>query len=119
MKKILIIDDSATSRLLFKVYLPKDEEYEFHEAENEVETLEIVAKVIPDIVVLDYNMPDINGIDLAKKILELELNPLLVLLTADVQQNILDDANAIGFEAVIEKPINAEKITEIIKNIRH
>lgn len=119
MKKILIIDDSATSRLLFKVYLPKDEEFEFHEAEDEQTALKLAAEVVPDIVVLDYNMPDINGIDLAKKILEQGFTPTLVLLTANVQQNILDDANELGFEAVLEKPIDTNKIAEIIKKITH
>lgn len=114
MKKILIVDDSATSRLLFKVYLPKDEEFEFHEAENGQDALKLIKEVVPDIVVLDYNMPEINGVDLAKKILEQGAKPVFILLTANIQQNILNDANELGFKSVLEKPIDAAKIAGIL-----
>ena len=74
MKKItvLFVDDEEDFRLISIMYIKrilKDYEFEFFEASNGEEALELLKKGIkPSIIILDYMMPRINGIELLRKI---------------------------------------------------
>lgn len=115
MKSILIVDDSATSRLLFKVHMPAGHQYEIHEAHDLKSALEVGAKTHPELVVLDYNMPESNGVDIAKALKASGLNATMVLLTANAQQFVVEDARLAGINLVFEKPITAELIAQLLQ----
>jgi len=73
MRKILVVDDENTSQQIIKRVLES--------ADNEVtlvsdgfEALTKMKKIKYDVIVTDLNMPDMNGIELTKKALEIELN---------------------------------------------
>jgi CheY-like chemotaxis protein len=115
--KILIVDDSKTSRLLFKAYMPKDEEHQVFEAATLADALDMLREVQPDLVVLDYNMPEYNGVEMAQAILQAGLKPKMALLTANTQKMVVDAAMSAGFLQVLEKPVNTEKITALLKQV--
>ena len=68
--EILIVDDSATDRAIFKRYLTQNKftEYNFYEAESIRESLEIIKSAEPNCVLLDYDLPDGNGMDLINRV---------------------------------------------------
>jgi two-component system alkaline phosphatase synthesis response regulator PhoP len=66
-KTILIIDDEPDIRVLLKYNLEK-EGYVVQEAENGFQGLEIAERVIPDLIILDVMMPDMDGIETCEKI---------------------------------------------------
>ncbi len=71
MKKILLVDDNEHDRVLYKRYLGKSvghERLEISEAGFGAEALAIFRQVKPDCVLLDYNLPDIDGLDLLAKL---------------------------------------------------
>jgi two-component system chemotaxis sensor kinase CheA len=70
-KRILVADDSLTTRTLEKLILTKAG-YEVVEAKDGVEALEIVQSQYFDLVLSDVQMPRMNGIELSKKIRQLE-----------------------------------------------
>jgi CheY-like chemotaxis protein len=115
--KILIVDDSKTSRMLFKAYMPKDESHQVVEAANLPDALNVVREIQPELVVLDYNMPEHNGVEMAQAIRQAGFNPKIVLLTANTQKMVVDAAMSAGFLQVLEKPINAEKIAALLKQV--
>lgn len=115
MKKILIIDDSMTSRLLFKAYMPKDVAHEIQEAGDFQSAMIRAGEMEPDIVVLDYNMPDHNGVETAIALRAAGCMARLVLLTANTQQSVVDAALAAGFVDIVDKPISAEKIRSMLE----
>lgn len=115
MISILVVDDSATSRLLFRAYLPSDAQVELHEAADGQAALAKAEEVRPDVTVLDYNMPDHNGVEIARQLRARGSDTKFVLLTANVQPSILQAAEALGFMTVVEKPINREKIANLIQ----
>lgn len=66
-KRILIIDDEPDIRVLLKYNLEK-EGYAVEEAENGFQGLELAEKIIPDLIILDVMMPDMDGIETCEKI---------------------------------------------------
>lgn len=116
-KTILIIDDSATSRLLFRAHLPGNFPYVLHEADSLDSAMEKTASIRPEVVVLDYNMPGQSGVEIARAMLKAGIKARFVLFTANTQKYILDEAAAAGFVAVIEKPVTREKINDMLEKV--
>ena len=117
MKKILIVDDSTTARLMFKMYFPKDYPATIEEADSYDSALARAGEIRPDIIFLDYNMPGKNGIDVARALVDSGISAKLVLLSANLQQSVQDAAQGLGFAKIIEKPITKEKLISAMKDI--
>lgn len=118
MTTVLIVDDSATSRMLFKAHLPKDAGCVVHEASDLAGALRLAAEVRPELVVLDYNMPGKNGAEIARELIAQGSKAKLVLLTANTQQSVLEETRALGFFKVVEKPITAAKLAALFAELR-
>lgn len=112
---LLVVDDSSTSRLLFRIHMPAEGRHVVHEAEDAESALRVAREVQPDVVFLDYNMPDCNGVEIARKLREAGLDPCCILLTANVQQAILEEAREAGFAGVLEKPVSRDKIASVLR----
>lgn len=112
---LLVVDDSSTSRLLFRIHMPTEGGHVIHEADGVDNALRVAREVRPDVVFLDYNMPDCNGVEVALKLRASGLNPCCILLTANVQQAVLDEAREAGFAGVLEKPVSRDKITSVLR----
>ena len=115
---ILVVDDSATSRLLFRAHMPAGEGHAVFEAQDRNEAMRLAEEVNPHVVFMDYNMPDEDGVRIAGRMRAMGCRAALVLLTANVQQAVLDDAHAAGFAGVLEKPVNREKIISVLRSIK-
>jgi len=117
-RTILVVDDSATSRLLFRVHLPVDEGHTVVEAADLATALDLAETARPQVVFMDYNMPDMDGVAMAGRLREHGCDAAFVLLTANVQQSVLDEARAAGFAGVLEKPVNRDKIVSTLRSLR-
>lgn len=115
MQTILIVDDSATSRMLFKIHLPAGHTYVVHEATDLASALSVAAETKPCLVVLDYNLPEHNGVEIARQLLAMGLQAKLVLLTANAQQAVIDDARSVGITLVYEKPITKDLLNRLLE----
>ena len=115
--KVLIVDDSMTSRMLFKAYLAKAGSHELLEASNLSDALSAIEQAQPDLIVLDYSMPEHSGVEMAGIMKQAGAAAKFVLLTANSEQAVIDEAKAAGFAQILEKPINAEKIAALFSVI--
>jgi len=115
--KILIVDDSMTSRMLFKAHMPKDISCDIFEASDTASALLMADEKLPDLVVMDYNMPQKNGVEIAKAIMDTGLQAKFVLLTANTQKAVVEPAMALGFALIVEKPINGDKIRTMLEGL--
>ena len=80
--KIVIADDSPLLRDRIKSLLNSiDENLEVFEAENGQDALQIIKKKQPDLAILDIRMPEMNGIEVLKKIRELKMKVKVCILT--------------------------------------
>jgi two-component system chemotaxis response regulator CheY len=106
--KIMIVDDAAVARRILKSCIPKAEEYEFYEAEDGEEAIEIFNKIEPELTFLDINMPKLDGLDCLEQIKRYKPEACVVMCSGDIQPRSLDKANELGAFCVIKKPPTRE-----------
>ncbi len=116
MKKILIVDDSAFTRGIHKQIL-ESVGYATLEAADGAEALEKFEKEKPDLAVVDLLMPDMDGIDVIKKILEMDPDAKTVICSTDKQKARQKEATEAGVLGFLIKPANAETMVATLKSI--
>jgi YesN/AraC family two-component response regulator len=80
--KIIIADDSSLLRERIKSLLNgSKEKLVIYEAENGVDALQLIKDKMPDLAILDIRMPEMNGIEVLKKIRELKMKTKVCILT--------------------------------------
>lgn len=116
---ILIVDDNHDIRSFIKKGL--GEQYYVYEAEDGLKGLELTKKVMPNIVITDIMMPNMNGIELCNKLKTARETShiAVVMLTAKTSQEVEIEGLKTGADAYIRKPFDVEllelKLTNIIK----
>ncbi|MDR2432050.1 MAG: response regulator [Candidatus Margulisbacteria bacterium] len=107
-KKIIIIDDEQSVLFLSKAILAAAG-YEVLTESDSTKAYQAIAEQKPDLILLDIVMPEINGIELAKKIKD---NPALkhIHLFALTGMPVLNEKNRIYFEKIILKPYQTETL---------
>lgn len=113
MSKILVIEDDDTIRLGLKYYL-EQESFTVYETGLGNKALELLNDI--DIVLLDINLPDINGFDLFKKIKALKEIPIIFLTANDYEVSIVMGLD-MGADDYITKPFKARELVSRIKNV--
>ncbi len=82
MIRVLIVDDSATMRGLIKVTLERDPEIQvIGEARDPLEARQAIKDLNPDVVTLDVEMPNMNGLEFLEKIMRLRPTPVIMIST--------------------------------------
>jgi len=117
MKRILVVDDSSTARRIFKACLPSDRSYIIDVAQDCDTALEKARENLPDLVLCDYNMPGRNGVEVAIEFADAGLDTKFVLVTANLQQTIIEAAKEAGFVATIRKPLSREKVVKCLDEV--
>lgn len=80
--KVVIADDSSLWRDRIKsVLIDLNDVFIVDEAENGIDALQIIREKEPDLAIIDIRMPEMNGIELLKKIRELKMNVKIIMLT--------------------------------------
>lgn len=118
MFKVLIVDDEA----IFREHLKTAIDWNAHgfsiggEAKDGLDALELVKTDIPDIALVDINMPLMDGLDFAEKLKELKYETIVVLVTGYSEFEYARRALKIGVEDYILKPFdNDELIVTLLK----
>lgn len=116
--RILYIEDDPSNRLLVRRIL-EAEGYFVTEATDGLTGLEIAAQIQPDLILLDINLPEIDGYDLARRFREtpgLQQVPILA-LTANVMKGDRERTLEAGCDGYIQKPIDVDRLPEQVKEI--
>ena len=109
MATILIADDAAFMRMRSS-QLVKELGHEVVEAEDGAEAVALYKEHRPDAVLLDITMPVMDGIEALKKILELDPDAKVAMVTAMGQQQVIMDAIKLGAKDFVVKPFDADRI---------
>ena len=111
--KVLIADDDRTIRALLRDVLA-DMGHEVVAAENGAEAVELCGTARPDIVILDFLMPKLSGLDALKRMRERGYAQPVVLLTAISDSSVREIAGAERPDAILEKPFKRKTIEKAI-----
>jgi len=113
---ILYVEDDPSNRLLVRRIL-EAEGYSITEAVTGYDGLEVAARLKPDLILLDINLPEMDGYDLARRFREtpgLQRVPILA-LTANVMKGDRERTLAAGCNGYIQKPIDVDRLPEQIR----
>jgi two-component system cell cycle response regulator DivK len=113
MKKILVADDKASSRELIRTLL-EHEGYEISEAADGQEAVEVARATLPDLILLDIQMPRLDGYAAVREMRQddrLKTLPI-VALTASAMHSDRDRVFEAGFSAYITKPVSLRVLRE-------
>ena len=119
--KVLLVDDSRTIRNIQKNVLSQLGHNDTLEAADGVEALKVLADTRPDLVLIDWNMPNMDGITLVKKIRETNKTLPLMMCTTEAEKSHVIAAIRAGVNNYVVKPFKAEtlaeKIVEAMENL--
>lgn len=113
MARILVVDDSGYARRLMRKTLEQDG-HEVTEADGGLSAIESYFVARPDLVLLDLTMEDMSGLDVLKKLREIDRNARVIVVSADVQSSTAQLAHAAGAYKFLGKPADSETLLSTI-----
>ena len=117
IKNILLADDAAFMRMMLKNILEKAGYNVVGEATNGREAIDRYKELKPDLVILDITMPEVDGIQGLKGIMDYDNSALAVMCSAMGQQSIVIEAIQSGAKDFIVKPFQADRILECLNKL--
>lgn len=112
---VLVVDDSPIARKMLIKALPPDWDIEITQAANGVEALAAYRAGRVDVMFLDLTMPDMDGYQVLETLRKEDLNCLVIVVSADIQEKAQERVLAMGAIAFIRKPITAEGLRDVLK----
>lgn len=110
MKNILLVDDSALMRRVLCDIINSDERFHVEDrAANGLEALDLLGKKTYDAVVLDVNMPQMNGLELLKELQKRKISAKVMMASTDTKEGAKTTLDALELGALdfVHKPNNA------------
>lgn len=112
--KLLICDDSNMARKQLARSLPEGWDVDVSFANNGVEGIKAIKEGKGDVLLLDLNMPEMDGYQVLEAILEQDLPTLTIVVSGDIQPEAHKRVTGLGALDFIQKPVNKEKLTEVL-----
>jgi len=110
-KRLLIVEDNADARyLLTEVLAPLG--FSLQVAENGLQAIEKAQEFCPEVILMDWRMPKMNGLDAARRILNggCAVAPRILMLSANVFEEQKREALAAGIHAFLKKPLQEDEL---------
>jgi two-component system chemotaxis response regulator CheY len=112
--KILLVDDSRTIRNIQRNMLSSMGHTDVLEAADGVEALSTIQARRPDLVLVDWNMPGMDGITLLRTIRETDKKLPLIMVTTEAEPQLVQESLTAGANDYLVKPFTAETLMEKI-----
>src|ERR1700754_4562234 len=120
MQRVLIIDDSSATRAYIRAALEEMEEMQVSEAASGFDALRILPRERFDLLVVDINMPNINGLELISFIRRSETHretPLMIIST-EASERDCSRAMQLGANAYRAKPFTAAALLTAVRDLQ-
>ncbi len=119
--KILIVDDSRIMRNIVRNSLLKNKDLIFDsvEADNGVDAFNVLEKDQIDVLLVDWNMPHLNGLDLVKKLRSMDKYknlPIIMITSEAAKYNVIEAVKA-GVNDYLIKPIGDKDLIKKIQQV--
>jgi CheY-like chemotaxis protein len=117
--KVMAVEDNPVNMLLVRLALGKRPEVQFREAISAEQALEMVQQEVPDLILMDINLPCMDGY---QALSALRADPRackahIVALTASAMKEDREEGLAAGFDEYLTKPVNLKDLNELIDRI--
>lgn len=116
-KKFLVVDDSlSTVKKLSKILESLGHEV-VGSAANGVEAIKKCQELNPDVITMDIQMPEMDGLEATKQILKNDPNKPVIIISAHGQESTVMDAITAGAKFFIDKPFDPAKIQDVLQKV--
>jgi signal transduction histidine kinase len=113
---ILVVEDNKINQVVTKKIIESNN-YRCHVADDGYAALDMLTHETYDLILMDINMPGINGFETSRKVRELGIEIPIVALTAFEKEEIAEEALSAGINDIIIKPFEPVKLFRIISNL--
>lgn len=116
--RLMLVDDHEVTRLGLRTLLEGCPSFEIAgEAASVAEAVEAVVRIKPDLVLLDVRLPDGSGIEVCRRLQQLDLETKVLVLTSYADDKIVLDAIAAGADGYLLKEIHGERLIQAIQDV--
>jgi two-component system response regulator DevR len=116
--RLLIVDDHQVTRLGLCTLLGACPQFEIvGEAGSVAETLEAVARLKPDLLLLDVRLPDGSGIDVCQRLQRMDFDLKVLVLTSYADDDLVFEAIAAGADGYLLKEIHGDNLIQAIQDV--
>jgi CheY-like chemotaxis protein len=118
-RNLLVVDDSATARMLITLTLNKNRSFRILEASDGNEAVIILGSESVDLVLTDVKMPHMDGLELIAHIRSKHSNPDLpiIVITTKGEESDRDKGMKLGANAYLTKPVSGAELTRQVQQI--
>ncbi|NLN26767.1 MAG: response regulator [Firmicutes bacterium] len=113
MALVLIVDDASFMRMRLRRVVT-EAGHDVIEAANGLEAIEMYKEHKPDVVLMDITMPEMDGVEALKQIIELDPNAKVIMCTALGQKSMVMESVKAGAKDFIVKPFQPEQVVEAV-----
>ena len=106
--RVLVIDDEAQIRRFLRISLEANG-YEVHEVANGLDGISRAAQLRPDLIILDMGLPDIDGLEVLRRLREWTTTPAIILSVRDADDDKVAALDA-GADDYLTKPFSLEEL---------
>ena len=115
--RVLVVDDAIFMRKMISDILASNGMEVVGEADTGSGAVARYSELKPDLVTMDIIMPEMNGIDAVRKIIEADSNAKIVMCSALGQQALVQDALTAGAKDFLIKPFNPSRVIEVVTKV--
>jgi len=118
--RIFIADDHAIMReTLCRLLSLESDLHVVGQADNGLQVLDAIRCCAPDVVLLDLNMPGLDGLAILQQLHQSNLTARVILLTGSDDEAVFASAHKFEFCSVVQKQAGAEVLITSIRSVRH
>ncbi len=116
--KILLVDDSVmTRKSLKKILEDSGYDFTFEEAANGVDAVQLYKRISPDLVFMDNQMPEMDGLTALEKIKEIDSQAKIIMCSSEGYKDKVIEAAKAGAVHFIAKPYESQGVINNVKKV--
>ena len=117
--KVMVIDDSSTIRIAEKKILLSEQFEVAMESDGAMDALNKLRDAAdkPDIIMIDFEMPQMNGIDLLKRIRALTIDSKIIVVTSYANKGVLMEFLKLKVDGYVVKPVQRQTVIEHLAKV--
>ena len=116
--RVMVVDDHPVTRRGLRDTLEDEEDFEVvGQAANGVEAVRVAQETRPDVIVMDLFMPDQDGVEACREIVDLRPETRVLMLTASVDENDVVRAVAAGAAGFVQKFTGSDELLDAVRQV--